>query len=305
MSLSLFDAHCDTAFELWRRKEGLEENSCHISLNKARNYGAYAQIFAFCSLSGYDLPFPTQELLTKPLEMLRWEVEKHADRIGFARDREEILRLNQEGKVAAMLSIEGPELIGCEPDRLWELKNQGFCMSTLTWNADNALAGFHESDRGLSEQGRAYVKAARELGIYIDVSHLGEASFWDLTEITEKPILASHSNCRDLCNHSRNLSDDQLKAIAQSGGVVGLNLYVSFLGERADFDTLHRHLEHMLKLCGEKHVCLGGDLDGCEELPQGFRSVADYGSFYGYLKGKGYEESLLADIFYNNLLALF
>ncbi len=305
MSLSLFDAHCDTAFELWKREEGLEENSCHISLNKARNYAAYAQIFAFCSLSGYDLPFPTEDLLKKPLAKLQGEVRKHSEQIAFAESREEILRLNGEGKLAALLSIEGPELIDCDPERLWELKNKGFSMSTLTWNADNALAGFHESSRGLSEQGRAYVKAAQELGIYIDVSHLGEASFWGLAEMTQRPLVASHSNCRSLWNHSRNLTDDQLKLIAQSGGVVGLNLYVPFLGEKADFDTLRRHLEHMLKLCGEKQVCLGGDLDGCEELPQGFASVADYESFYAYLKSKGYEEDLLADIFYNNLLALF
>ena len=138
----------------------------------------------------------------------------------------------------------------------------------------------------------------------MDVSHLSERAFWQLCEAAQRPILASHSNCRALCGYSRNLTDDQLRAVAQLGGTVGLNLYPPFLGENAGFDALLAHLEHMLSICGEGHVALGGDLDGCDELEAGFENVGSYVSFYDYLRSQGYGEDLLDRIFYENLLKL-
>lgn len=306
MSFRLFDGHCDTAYELWRRNEPLEENTCHLNLAGVQTFAAYVQVFAFCSYAGEEHPLAAQEeLLTKPLTVLRHEVWKNRHRIAFAHDAETIRQTLAAGKMAAMLSVEGPEVISCDPERLKELHEQGFCMTTLTWNADNALAGCHLSDGGLTDQGRAFVKTAQELGIRIDVSHLGENAFWDLVDITTKPILASHSNCRAICDHSRNLTDEQLRAIAQTGGTVGLNLYPPFLGEGADFELLLRHLEHMLTVCGEEHVALGGDLDGCDVLADGFRSVADYPKFYEYLLACGYDAPLLEKVFFTNLLRLF
>lgn len=277
--MRLFDAHADTPFEIWSRQESLKKNSCHIDKEKAGAFAQYKQIFAFCSMVGLSCEM-TQEHFVECLAYFRREIEG-------------------QQWVTPYLSIEGAEVIGCEPERLGEL--DGFVTSTLTWNADNALAGWHKSDKGLTEQGRAYVQAAREAGILIDVSHLSEKAFWDLMKVTQAPVLASHSNCRASWNHSRNLTDDQLRALAETGGLVGLNLYVHFLGEKADFETLRRHLEHMLRICGEKHVCLGGDLDGCEVLPEGFVNVASYADFYRYLQGCGYGEALLDDVFYGNM----
>ena len=143
---------------------------------------------------------------------------------------------------------------------------------------------------------------AQASGILIDVSHLSEKSFWDLIRITRQPILASHSNCRSLCDHSRNLTDDQLRAIAETGGTVGLNLYPPFLGERADFDCLRRHLEHMLRLCGEHHVALGGDLDGCDSLPVGMTGIDDYSLLVSALVKLGFSEQSVQNILYDNLM---
>lgn len=303
MSIKVFDGHCDTAFSLWCEGETLKNNSGHISLEKAASLDAYAQFFAFCSLAGTGEE--EKPLLAGPLRKLREEVKANEDAIGFAKSSEEILALNESGKAAALLSLEGAELIDCDSERLFSMRDQGFRMMTLTWNADNALAGCHFGSAHLTDQGRKFVKTAQDLGIYIDVSHLGEQSFWDLADVTEKPIVASHSNARAVWDVTRNLSDDQLRVIAQTGGTVGLNLYTEFLGEKADFETLLRHLEHMMNICGEDHVALGGDLDGCETLPAGFRNVGSYADFYRYLKGRGYSESLLDRIFYRNLLELF
>lgn len=305
--IRFFDGHCDTAFELWCRGEQLAENTCHIDLGKASAFRAYAQAFAFCSYAGCSegAPCTVEEMLTLPLKKLRQEVKRNADRIAFAATAEEVTALNENGKIAALLSVEGPEVIGCDPAMLAFLRAEGFVMTTLTWNADNALAGCHSSSLGLSSRGEAFVKEAERLGILIDVSHLSEQAFWDLVRIARRPILASHSNCRALCEHTRNLTDDQLRAVAESGGTVGLNLYPPFLGDNADYSVVQRHLEHMLRLCGEDHVAIGGDLDGCEELAGGFSGLSDFAGFYEFLRGQGYGEVLLNRIFYTNLLHLF
>lgn len=302
MNCRIFDAHCDTAFELWHRGEHLNHNQCHVALDKAAAFSAYAQIFAFCSLSGWDgLPIPTQDLLTRPLEYLRREVEENQTRVGFACNMADVTALNAAGKAAVLLSIEGPEVIDCDPAQLESLRRQGFVTMTLTWNADNVLAGWHGSDNGLTDAGRAFVREAERCGICIDVSHLSERAFWELAEYTDQPILASHSNSRAIWEHSRNLTDDQLRAIGQHGGVVGLNLYTDFLGQAPDMDTLCRHLDRMLCCCGENHVCLGGDLDGCEALPAGFRDLRDYCTLREHLLAHGFGTKLLDQLCYDNL----
>lgn len=302
--IRLFDGHCDTAYELWRRGEPLLQNTCHIDLKKASAFGAYAQVFAFCSYAG-RADADCEAMLTEPLAVLRAQVRENAAKVAFADSRDTIMSTLSAEKVAALLSVEGAEVIACDLNRLFPLREQGFRMLTLTWNADNALAGCHLSDKGLTAQGRAFVREAQALDILVDVSHLGERAFWELVDIAAKPILASHSNARALRDYSRNLTDDQLRAIAQTGGTVGLNLYPPFLGDHADFETLLRHLEHMLAICGETHIALGGDLDGCDVLADGFSSVADYASFYEYLVARGYEEDLLDRLFFTNLLGLF
>ncbi|MBQ7871315.1 MAG: membrane dipeptidase [Oscillospiraceae bacterium] len=305
MSCRVFDAHCDTAFELWYRREHLKKNNCHIDLEKAAAFDAYAQVFAFCSLSGWkDCPVTTQELLTLPLENLRREVTERADRVGFARNTTEVAALNTAGKAAILLSVEGPEVFDCDPARLEALRGEGVVTMTLTWNADNVLAGWHGSGSGLTAAGRDFVREAERCGILMDVSHLSERAFWELAELSSRPILASHSNARAVWDHSRNLTDDQLRAIGQCGGTVGLNLYADFLGENPDFDTLRRHLDHMLELCGEDHVTLGGDLDGCDTLPRGFYDLRDYAGLHGYLLAYGYDAPLLDKLYYSNLMNL-
>jgi membrane dipeptidase len=295
----LFDGHCDTAFALWQKNETLTKNTCHIDLSRVAAFDGYAQVFAFCSNVGEGYAQSPQDLLTLPLEhFLRQPIT-------IAKTPQELLSALSEKRAVALLSLEGPEGIDCEPGLLPQLRQTGFVMSTLTWNADNALAGCHFSeDVGLHAKGKDFVRLAQELGILIDVSHLSQRAFWDLCAVTQKPILASHSNCRALCDNSRNLSDDQLRAIAESGGTVGLNLYRPFLGGKADFPVLRAHLEHMLLLCGEKQVALGGDLDGCSALAAGFSDVRGYEDFYRYLQNCGYSEALLDGVFFTNLLRL-
>ena len=120
-------------------------------------------------------------------------------------------------------------------------------------------------------------------------------------QITQKPVIASHSNARAVCAHTRNLTDDMFRAIRDHGGAAGLNLYTAFLGEgEVTVETVVRHLEHFLDLGGEKTVAMGGDLDGCESLPKGMSGVQDVRLLEQELQKRGYPQSLLDDLFFNN-----
>ena len=138
----------------------------------------------------------------------------------------------------------------------------------------------------------------------VDVSHLSEKGFWDMIELAEKPVLASHSNSFSVCPHPRNLTDDQFRAICDLGGTAGLNLYVPFLTEQphASFDDLRRHLDHFLELGGEGHIALGADLDGCDRLPAGFSGLDDYEALGDFLKNTGYSDETIQNLFCNSLM---
>ena len=151
-------------------------------------------------------------------------------------------------KISAVLTIEGSAGIGFNPDALTDAYAEGFRITTLGWNESNSLAGSHKTGEGLSEKGREYVRKAQNLGMLVDVSHISDAAFWDIMDITQAPIVATHSNSRTLCNVSRNLTDEMFMAISQSGGVAGINFYTDFIGELPTMDALCDHIIHFLEL---------------------------------------------------------
>lgn len=143
---------------------------------------------------------------------------------------------------------------------------------TLTWNHRNALAdgaGENATGGGLTKFGKEVVREMERLGMLVDVSHLSDAGFWDVEKLAKKPFIASHSNARAVCAVQRNLTDDQLRAIAAKGGVVGLNFYPNFLakGEKAGIEDILRHTLHMLDIMGEDHIGFGSDWDGIDNTP--------------------------------------
>ena len=302
----VFDLHCDTALELSLQKKALAANDLHLDLDRAGRLLTHHQFYAFCCVYGADfLPLPG------PLAEARFyaavadfytQLEQNRDRAKLCRNVEDLIAAAKEHKQGVFLSLEGPEAIGCDPDRLEELKELGFLMTTLTWNYPNPLAGPHGTDLGLTDRGRAFVRRAQELGILIDVSHLSEKAFWDLADVTSAPIVASHSNSRAVCGHSRNLTDKQFQVICNLGGLVGLNLYPPFLNEsgKADFSDVKRHLDHFLALGGRHHLALGGDLDGCDALPTGFTGVENYNDLGRWLMQQGLDELTVCSVFNNN-----
>jgi len=219
-----------------------------------------------------------------------------------ARDVEENYK---KGLMSGILTIEGPAGFGFDPELLGDLALAGFRMTTLGWNEKNVLTGSNVTSGGLTDLGRQYVKEAQAQGMIVDVSHISDEGFWDIMAITDKPVIASHSNSRAVCNHSRNLTDDMFRALCETGGLAGINLYTAFLGENADFDTICDHIFHFLELDPEgTHIALGGDLDGCEELPDRFTGVDDYPLVARRLQERGLDDTIIRNIFWNNALGV-
>ena len=168
-----------------------------------------------------------------------------------------------------------------------------------------AGTGSHVTGGGLTDQGREVVKMAQELGILIDVSHISDEGFWDMMKITEAPIIATHSNSRNLWNNSRNLTDDMFRAIAETSGIAGYNACAEFTGENPTVDTICDHILHFMELDPTgKHISLGGDLDGCDVLVDGFSDVGDYPKMAEKLLSRGVGRDIVHNIFWNNALRM-
>jgi membrane dipeptidase len=241
-------------------------------------------------------------IFEKEIETVMREMYYNSDLSSQIHTIADIDKNRKEGRMSAILTIEGTAGFGFNPALLENLYQIGFRITTLGWNEQNPLCGSHKTGGGLTDLGREYVKEAQRLGMIIDVSHISDEAFWDIMNITEKPVIASHSNSRSVCPVSRNLTDDMFRAICQSGGVAGFNMCAPFVGEDPDLDTCADHFIHFLELGGEKHMALGGDLDGCDVLPRGFAGVQDYPKLADKLLERGFGEDLVSDIFWNNAM---
>jgi len=311
MNIPVFDLHCDTALELLRHDErperSLRKNDCHIDLERAGKLAGYCQCFA-C----FTTPFmqdwmrvSPETVFEKEIAILHKALEENKDILAqafTARDVEENL---QKGIMSAIFTIEGPAGFGFDPGKLEELYKMGFRITSLGWNEKNPLAGSNVTGGGLTDRGREYIKEAQRLGMIVDVSHISDEAFWDIMDVTQAPIVATHSNSRAVCGHSRNLTDDMFRAICQSGGVAGFNQYDAFVGEKPTLDTACDHFIHFMELDPEgKHIALGGDLDGCEALSEGFCGVESYPILAERLLLRGLSEENLYDIYWNNALGV-
>jgi membrane dipeptidase len=311
MNIPVFDLHCDTALALlgrdMKQRGNLRKNQLHIDLERAATLGCYAQCFA-CFTTPYMTKWhgvSPEIVFERELEGIMLQLQENSDLISQAVTPEQIEENRKNGKMSAILTIEGPAGFGFDPAMLQTLYNAGFRITSLGWNESNVLAGSHKTGEGLTDLGREYVKEAQRLGMLVDVSHLSDKGFWDLMEITQAPIIATHSNSRTVCDVSRNLTDEMFLAICNTGGVAGFNQCAPFVGQDPDLDTICDHILHFLTLDPTgKHIALGGDLDGCDELPNGFDGVQSYPAMAQRLIDRGVSENIVEDIFWNNALGV-
>lgn len=306
-NICVFDAHCDTISRCWREYEGLAHNSGMISLERTARFSKYCQFFALWTADGFTGYPSGQDSVERAycalLRCFKEQMARNADKIVQCRTAQDVERAHRCGKAAAFLAVEGAELLGCDPSRLDGAAAAGVTAINLTWNHANALSGSNcdQPERGLSPIGREFVRKMEDLHILVDVSHLSEAGFWDVVEIARRPIIASHSNAKSVWNHTRNLTDGQINAIIKNQGVIGLNFYTEFVGGSRDLDMVQAHLEHILELGGAAHVALGGDWDGCDTI-DALPSIDRLSCLYEYLLRHGYRETVVRDLFYNNLM---
>ena len=309
MNFPVFDLHCDTALSLVHKgkasNETLRKNQGHIDLERAKTLTGYCQCFACFTTTGEELPdgISVTTLFEREMDAVLGQIEENSDLIRLAYSAEDVEKNQDAGLMSGILTIEGPAGFGFDPELLEDLHRAGFRISSLGWNEKNVLTGSNVTGGGLTDLGKEYVKEAQRVGIAVDVSHISDEGFWDIMKISQKPVIATHSNSRAVWNHSRNLTDDMFRAICETGGVAGFNLYSAFIGREPNLDTACQHILHFLELDPEgRHIALGGDLDGCDQLPKGFEGVESYPAMAETLLRHGVGETIVRRIFWENAL---
>ena len=233
-------------------------------------------------------------------------VDANSDRVGLAQTREDILRLKAEGKKAILRGIENGYAIGRDISLLRHFKERGIVYMTLCHNGDNDICDSAKGTAehgGLSAFGQEVVREMNRIGILVDMSHASEKSFFDALELSRVPIVCSHSSARALCDHPRNLTDQQMRALAQHDGVAQTTVYKGFLrasGEATILDAVD-HLSHAARIMGVEHVGLGTDFDGDGGVP-GLADASEIINFTRHLLKRRFSEQDIRLIMGENFL---
>ena len=275
---------------------------------------------AAMTAESYALPLPPEleqsyaaEVANAQIGILRQLEARQALKI--CRSTGEIRESVTAGIMAAILHMEGAEAIDADLAMLDSLHDIGLRSLGPVWSRPTifghgvpfAFPSSPDTGPGLTDAGRRLVKRCDDLGILIDLSHMNEAGFWDVAKLSAAPLIATHSNAHAVCQHARNLTDDQLRAIADSGGMVGLNFATAFLRPdgkmlpEVPFEVMMRHLDHMLGILGEDHVGLGSDYDGAV-VPEQLRTAADLPGLVEALRSHGFGEALVEKLCIGNWL---
>ncbi len=292
MNYAVFDAHCDTVSEIFLQKNNFDKNNLHIDFERMKKYPRYVQIFAaFIDKKAVSL---------SPKAYIKGLIDVY---------NKEIKPKTADSRYTSILAIEGGEAIEGSLENLEEFYTDGVRAMTLTWNYRNEICdGITEAEgRGLTSFGKTVVKKMNTLGMVIDVSHLSDKGFYDVAELSDKPFIASHSNCRSLCSHKRNLTDEQIKEIIRLNGVIGMNFYPVFLDNsgKCSAERIVDHMEHILDLGGENNLGLGSDFDGIEYLPDDMTGIESMESLISLMKDRGFGENIIEKILFGNFMRVF
>jgi membrane dipeptidase len=305
----IFDAHCDVLSKLWELPEldfYRADERLHVSYPEMVKGNVGIQVMA-CYVPKY---VPYGRRFQAVLEMLDVFYERVASgKIRAIRSRADLDACVLKEEKGAILFVEGAHALEESFVQLRTWHRLGVRGMTLTWNYSNAVAsGCHEPHPGgLTSFGRTVVEEMNRLGMIIDVSHVAEPGFWDTLELSKMPVIASHSNVKRLCDHPRNLTDDQIKALIANGGVMGLtfvDFFVTAEKRTVWIDDLLRHLDHVCALGGVDHVGFGSDFDGITETFVDLTRAGDYHNLVEALL-KRYKEADVKKFVRENWLRVF
>lgn len=321
--MKIFDMHADIWYDIHKKKnQGIEKNrfrDYHFERFKK------GEIFGGVFIAWLDDKFSKSEEEKEMMVMINAtmnEINSNKNLFHILKSKKDFENISNE-KLNVLMGIEGLRTIGKNLDWLDTFYNLGFRLATLTWNEENDLGtgARGNTERGLTELGKLAVKKMNKLGMIIDVSHANEKTFWDIWKTSEKPIIASHSNCKTLCDVPRNLSDEQIKAIAKKGGLIGINAYVGFIKEceysktekskdidvnkRPNLKDLVDHIDYLVNLVGIDNIGFGFDF--CEYLyedettnPIGLENCSKAQNIILELRRRGYKDEEIEKLAYKN-----
>jgi membrane dipeptidase len=310
-SVFIVDAHCDTLIDVLAGKRRLADESKggHIDIPRLKRGGVGAQVFAAWIERSY-LPGSAARRACQYIDAFYSEIEANPHDLVFVKTAADLARAEAEGKIGAILAIEGGEALDGAVEMIRIFYRLGVRLMTITWSDRNELGdgAYDPTGGGLTKAGVKVVQEMNRMGMVVDVSHAADATFWSILEHTHGPLVASHSNSRALFNHPRNLTDKQVEAIAARGGVVCATLVAPFLGPAYNsVSGLVDHIDHLVKVAGIEHVGTGSDFDGVgpDGLVAGMADTSDMGMIVAEMRRRGRPEHEIEAIMGRNLARVF
>lgn len=326
----VFDGHNDMLYQLWTRGDqkgqlflsGEPSNPLSITHHKVKEGGLAGGLFAIFVPANKNVKgtrnLSQPEAFQYTLDMLAiadYLNDAHGHSFRICRNKSDIIKAEKEGAIAAVLHIEGAEAIGADLTEIEQLSSRGIRSIGPLWSRPNIFGqgvpftypGSPDQGSGLTANGKALVKECDAAGIMLDVSHLNEAGFWDIAKISNQPIIASHSNAHSLCPSPRNLTDRQLDAIAERGGLVGVCFATAYLREDGardrdtSLDLILRQFDYLISRVGEDNVAFGSDFDGAV-LPASLSDAAALPTLVTAMQAYGFGAPLIAKLCWDNWL---
>ncbi len=266
--MKIVDLHCDTISLLKDTGGSLFHNQGQYDLERAQTAGMYLQFFAMFTRPAE--PNIALRQIIMQIETFHRQLEEHSQLLYNLKSYQDLYAPDRQNKLAAVLHLEGAECLGNDLDILNFLYRAGLRSIGLTWNYRNQFAdGVSEGEAGggLSKIGRKLVAEMEQIGILLDLAHVSVKSFYDALSYYKKPVLVSHSNAYSLCKSRRNLNDEQLRALHEHGGLVGITQVADFVHEdKASIETMLDHMVYIAELIGVECVALGSDFDGADNM---------------------------------------
>lgn len=312
--MRIIDMHCDTLWKLTDTgKNGdLMENDCSIDIPTMKKAGTVVQLFAcftdvkdYRNKGGYDAAY---RHVHEMMDYLRKQQECYSEDLALAYSWHDVKRNNLAGKISAMMTVEEGGVLNGHMERLEELYQYGIRLMTPMWNYENCIGYPNSWDKtimyqGLKPFGKEVITRMGELGMIVDVSHASDGTFKDILSLAKGPVVATHSNCRELAEHPRNLTDEMIWDLANTGGIAGLHLYGPFLGTKKEskIEEMTAHILHMLNEGGSEFPAIGTDFDGFDGMTRMEIAHPDeLEKLWEALKQKGVSEAQLDKIWYRN-----
>lgn len=305
---AFIDLHCDTLTACTKSElapDPLMDPDAAWSLSNLPKDVCWSQCFAIFLPDGLS----QQEAILsyrRHRDSFFHQMDRFSSQIKSCHTAADIQAAWQEGKTAALLTVENGSALGGDLRQVEELARDGVKLMTLTWNGQNEIASGVSAQGGLSSFGYSLLPLLESSNILIDVSHLNDQSFWDVMQATSLPLVASHSNARAICPHPRNLTDDQIRALVERGGLIGLNYYTRFLQENGlpQLEDLFRHVAHFLDLGAECCLAFGSDFDGAD-LPSWLQNPKQAVALYDCFLKHGLSPALCDQLMWGNALSFF